>query len=75
MLEIDEPWKCGIGEGANCCAFLTVPSGVAISFACGRTDASLSATIRLRLLRGTMNALYDPGNVPYPECQTKRKEE
>lgn len=73
MLEIDDATKCGIGEGANCCAFLT---GTPVQFLCGRTDVVVYTAITLRLDEGTMNAKYNPGvEIPYPECQTERPSE
>jgi len=68
---IDDPKRCGIGEGERCCAFLTMGQG----WNCGRTESSIAATIRLRLMQGTMNAKYDPGNLDFPECQNQRTEE
>jgi len=67
MLVIDDPKACGVGEGERCCAFLTMGG----DWLCGRTY-SVAPAIRARLAAGTMNAKYDPGETPYPECQTQR---
>lgn len=69
MLAIENPKACGIGEGEQCCAFLTMGQG----FQCGRTDPSIHATIVARLSAGTTNAKYDPGSTPFPECQSSRE--
>lgn len=70
-LTIENPKDCGLGEGEKCCAFLVMGAG----FQCGRTDEGLAMTILSRLFDGTMNAKYNPGLVPFPECQTDRPKE
>lgn len=68
-LLIPEPLDCGMGRGAECCAFLVAG---AEGFMCGRTVAGIPEQIRERLAAGTMNAKYDPGDpdeVPFPDCQ------
>lgn len=67
ILHVD-PKLCGVGEGAQCCAFLAVMDG----FVCGRTIPGMESQIRKRLAEGTMNAQYDPGELPFPECQEAR---
>ena len=68
VLLLADPQPCGLGEGEWCCAFLVASSG----FACGRTVPGIAPQIRGRLAAGTMNAKYDPGETPFPECQTSR---
>lgn len=63
---IDNPTSCGLGHGEKCCAFLVAGQN---GFECGREIKSVAHGIRLRLSAGTINAKYDPGNKPYPECQ------
>ncbi len=65
-LQIENPKECGLGEGKGCCAFLVV--GVD-GFECGRVMTDVAKTIRARLAAGTMNAKYDPGETPFPECE------
>lgn len=65
-LLISNPTECGLGQGEGCCAFLV--AGVE-GFMCGRTLPGLPEQIRIRLNEGTMNAKYDPGETPFPECQ------
>lgn len=69
-LRVDEPEKCGFGAGEECCAFLMLGG---IGFVCGRTNR-MEPVIRARLIAGTMNAKYDPGDKPFPECQPKGNE-
>jgi hypothetical protein len=68
-LVISDPKLCGLGEGERCCAFLVL----GMRFICGRTVDGLAEQIRARLASGTMAASYDPGEVPYPDCQTQRE--
>ena len=68
-LRIDEPAACGLGLGERCCAFLV--SGA--TFQCGRMIAGIEATVRARLIQGSMNAKYDPGATPFPQCQPYAK--
>jgi hypothetical protein len=68
VLVVDEK-KCGIGQGEKCCAFL---GGMPGRFVCGREMENVADTIRDRLREGTINARYDPGETPYPECQERR---
>lgn len=68
-LLLDDPKPCGIGEGAKCCAFLIVG---AEGFECGRPLPGLIETVRARLRAGSFTAQYDPGKIPFPECQEKR---
>ena len=70
MLIIENGLACGIGRGEECCAFLTAGRE---GFLCGRTDDGVRITVLTRLLAGTMNAKYDPGDTPYPECQPGEK--
>lgn len=65
-LEITDPKLCGLGDRERCCAFLVVGH----AWLCGRTFG-VAHHIRDRLAAGTMNAKYDPGTTPYPECQAK----
>jgi hypothetical protein len=65
-LLIENPRACGMGEGAGCCAFLVAGGD---GFECGKVDPGLAAAIRMRLFAGTMNAKYDPGDLPFPQCQ------
>lgn len=64
-----EPHLCGMGEGPRCCAFLVNGKD---GFVCGREMKGVAAQIRERLRAGTMNAQYDPGETPYPRCQSER---
>jgi len=68
-LLIEDPTACGIGEGENCCAFLTMGKD---GFECARPIPDVAATIRYRLALGSMNSRYDPGEVAFPECQKQR---
>lgn len=65
-LVIDDPEECGLYQKERCCAFL---SGTPAQWLCGRTMPGIYLTIRMRLLEGKMNAKYDPGQTPYPQCQ------
>lgn len=68
---IDDPARCGLGEGEKCCAFLC---GNPTGMLCGLTVPGLPPIIRERLKLGTMNAKYDPGDRDFPACQDERKE-
>ena len=70
VLLISDPLECGLGEGPGCCAFLVAGP---VGFMCGRTVAGIPEQIRARLDADTMNAKYDPGEIPYPDCQPERK--
>jgi len=49
---------CKLGQGSECCAFLTVGSD---GFVCVRMNTSFSANIFDRLKAGTMNAKGEGG--------------
>ena len=66
ILLISDPEECGLGKGEGCCAFL-IAGGE--GFMCGRTVPGIPEQIRDRLIAETMNAKYDPGEMPFPECQ------
>jgi len=66
---ISEPQLCGMGEGAQCCAFLVAGGD---GFECGRASDGMAQLIRERLSAGTMNAQYDPLDLPFPKCQSER---
>ncbi len=68
-LVITDPKACGMGEGERCCAFLVFGG----EWLCGRTMPDVRATVRTRLAEGSMTAKYDPGEVPFPECQRRRE--
>lgn len=68
-LVIDNPEACGLGGGEKCCAFLVMGG---LGFQCGRTLPGVEMTVMLRLLQGTMVAKYDPGELPFPQCQEAR---
>jgi hypothetical protein len=67
-LVIEDPKLCGLGEGPACCGFLMA----GMHFECGREIVGINTTLRARLDAGVMNAKGDPGDAPYPECQTAR---
>lgn len=69
MIAIENPTRCGIGEGDNCCAFLVAGAG---GFECGREMEGIYQTLRTRLAAGTITAKYDPGTAPFPACQIER---
>jgi hypothetical protein len=61
--------KCGLGQGAACCAFLAMATD-GNGFVCGRSMEGFEWAIRLRLLEETMNAKYAPAmDTPFPDCQ------
>jgi len=70
ILQLADPRACGLGGGEGCCAFLVAG---AEGFMCGRTVPGIPEQIRARLIAGTMNAKYDPGTTPFPECQPRRE--
>jgi hypothetical protein len=57
--KIDNPEKCGIGRGAECCIFLTIGSG----FECQR-----HGELRDYLMSRVMSAKRNPIE-PFPHCQ------
>jgi len=57
---------CGIGHGANCCAFLVVS---AKGFECARLS-ELDTEIRRRVHAGLFNARRMPER-PFPACQAE----
>lgn len=65
---LPNPQACGLGKGAECCAYLVLGAG---GFDCGRVDSALVAAIKKRLAAGTFNAKRDPTE-PYPKCQAFR---
>lgn len=67
-LIIDDPRACGVGEGAACCGFFVAGA----QFMCGRSLPGINEQLRHRLDMGTMNAKGDPGDTPFPQCQTAR---
>lgn len=64
-LLIKSPQGCGVGRGAECCAYLLAG---AKGFECGRVDPELKAYIEGRVQRGTYNAKRLPVE-PFNECQ------
>jgi hypothetical protein len=68
MKALQNPEACGRGQGRRCCGYLIY------GFFCGRTiTPTIYEMLRAQLLRSEMNANYDPGDTPYPECQRLRK--
>jgi hypothetical protein len=63
LLSKEQATECGIGKGAECCAFLTMRPG---GFACGRSEPALASMIRSRVAQ--MNAKRIPEKA-FPECQ------
>ena len=60
-----DPDLCGMGQGADCCAYLTLgPAG----FECNRDAVNFKEIIAARL--PTMSAQRCP-TMPYPECQSE----
>lgn len=64
VLAIDEAKKCGIGEGAACCAFLVAS---AKGFECEQRG-ELADTLFIRAKAGQMHAQRTPES-DYPTCQ------
>lgn len=63
-LLLADPHPCGVGRGADCCAFLLVGSQ---GFECGRVTG-LAPYLRARAIGGQMNARRLPDE-PYPDCR------
>lgn len=64
LLTMENAMKCGIGEGANCCAFLVVgPDG----FEC-QQRAELDAAIRRKVKMNQIIAARLPEG-RFPDCQ------
>lgn len=67
-IPVDSAEACGLGEGAACCAFLTMTGGV--GFTC-EASSSLAPHIRQRVEAGTMTSRYLP-EVDAPACHEER---
>ena len=65
-LEAEVARQCGIGEGANCCAFLVIAS---TGFACAQRD-SIADMFYTRAHAGEMKARRTPES-DFPTCQTE----
>lgn len=64
---IPDPEGCGIGQGAACCAYITMgPAG----FTCEQ-ETLLGQTLARRAVAGTMTAQALP-HTRYPQCQIDR---
>jgi hypothetical protein len=68
QLLIPNPHACGIGLGAECCAYLIAGRE---GFMCGRVT-DLVWQLRARAQAGEMNARRTP-TAPYPDCQLKEE--
>jgi hypothetical protein len=65
-LTVEDAQRCGMGRGADCCAYLVVAG--AEGFKCGRVEGPLAAILIERALAGTMGARRLP-TAAYPACQ------
>lgn len=66
LLSVEDAVKCGLGQGAACCAFL-VAGGK--GFECEQRG-ELADTLFIRAKAGQMNAQRTPES-DYPTCQTE----
>lgn len=67
MRQVD-PKDCGMGKGADCCAFLVGADG----FRCGRDDEGIKATMIQRVIIFENTKAKRLPIKPFPECQTER---
>jgi hypothetical protein len=65
-LTVEDAQRCGMGRGADCCAYLVVAG--AEGFKCGRVEGPLAAILMGRARAGTMGARRLP-TAAYPACQ------
>ncbi len=63
-LQTEAAFACGIGEGANCCAYLMADGQ---GFCCGQ-NTTMAAAIRARVGAGDMHARRLPKG-DFPDCQ------
>lgn len=62
-----DPFKCGLGESAACCAYLLLGDSGPV---CGR-ETDIKPVIEARVAEGSMKAIRLPVQ-PYPACQEER---